>query len=196
MKKIDRRPLATTILGLIIVLGLIPLGLAAQTGTSTETAKAGDGFEPQPFTLAQMSSLPATRFDDPVYAEAAQSFIPPLPPLDVIGRGGFGDVAFKSTLALNLALNVADFFSTREALSRQGVSEGNPFMKKLVKSPFLFAGVKLGASALSIFLLDRIYKKNKTLGWVMTTITNSLLSYVVANNMRMIATHKVVTGAK
>ena len=63
-------------------------------------------------------------------------------------------------------------------------------MKGLVKSPLLFAGVKLGVSAISIFLLDRIYQKNKTLGWIMTTITNSVMGYVVANNMRVIAAHK------
>jgi len=190
MKQISRQPISRAILGLLIVLCLVPLCLAAQTGKDSESAKSESGFEPQPFTLTQMSTLPAAKIEDPAYAEAAQAFIPQPPPLDFIGRGSFGDTAFKSSLALNLALNVADFFSTREALSHQGVVEGNPFMKGLVKNPLLFAGVKLGASALSIFLLDRIYKKSKTLGWIMTTITNSVLGYVVANNMRVIAARK------
>jgi hypothetical protein len=190
MNKISRQPISEAILALLVVFCLIPVCLAAQTGKDSESAKSENGFEPQPFTLTQMSTLPAAKIEDPAYAEASPVFIPQPPSLDIIGRGSFGDSAFKSTLAINLALNVADFFSTREALGHQGVVEANPFMKGLVKNPLLFAGVKLGASALSIFLLDRIYKKSKTLGWIMTTITNSVLGYVVANNMRVIAAHK------
>lgn len=190
LKKISRQPILGAILGLLIVLFLVPASLAAQTGKDSESAKTESSFELQPFTLSQMDSLPAAKVEGPFYAEAAQAFIPQLPPMDIIGKGTFGDTAFKSTMALTLALNVADFFSTRAALSHPGVAEANPFMKGLVKSPILFAGVKLGVSALSIFLLDRIYKKNKTLGWVMTTITNSVLGYVVANNLRVIAAHK------
>ena len=190
MNKISRRPIPVAILGLLVVLCLVPLCLAAQTGKDSENARTENSFEPQLFTLKQMDSQPAARFEDPAYAEAAPAFIPQPPSMDIIGRGTFGDAAFKSTLALNLALNVADFFSTRAALIHDGVIEANPFMKGLVKSPLLFAGVKLGASALSIFLLDHIYKKNKTLGWIMTTITNSVLGYVVTNNMRVIAAHK------
>jgi len=190
MRHKSRQPTLRAILGLLIVLCLVPVFLAAQTGKDSEIAKSQNSFELQPFTLSQMSTLPASRIEDPLYAEASPIFIPQPSPLGIIGGGAFGDSVFKSTLALNLALNVADFFSTRAALSHQGVSEANPFMKGLVKSPFLFAGVKLGASAITIFLLDRIYKKNKTLGWIMSTVTNSVLGYVVANNMRVIAAHK------
>jgi len=190
MKRISRKPILGAILGLLVALCLFPVCLAAQTGNDLESAKSESSFEPQSFTLTQMNALPAAKVEDRTYAEASPAFMPQLPPMDIIGGGSFGNSFFKSTLALNLALNAADFFTTREALSHQDVAEANPFMKGLVKSPLLFAGVKLGVSAISIFLLDRIYQKNKTLGWIMTTITNSVMGYVVANNMRVIAAHK------
>jgi hypothetical protein len=34
--------------------------------------------------------------------------------------------------------------------------------------------------------MKALFKKNKTVAWVMTTASNVLLSYVVANNYRLI----------
>jgi hypothetical protein len=34
--------------------------------------------------------------------------------------------------------------------------------------------------------MKSIFKRNKTVAWVMTTASNVLLSYVVANNVRLI----------
>jgi hypothetical protein len=59
-------------------------------------------------------------------------------------------------------------------------------MKPFVKSPTAFAAVKFGTTALSYLSMRAIFKKNKTMAWIMTTASNALLSYVVANNMRLI----------
>jgi hypothetical protein len=34
--------------------------------------------------------------------------------------------------------------------------------------------------------MKALFKKNKTVAWIMTTASNALLSYVVANNYRLI----------
>jgi len=59
-------------------------------------------------------------------------------------------------------------------------------MKPFVKNPAAFAAVKFGTTALSYLSMRAIFKKNKTMAWIMTTASNALLSYVVANNMRLV----------
>jgi hypothetical protein len=93
---------------------------------------------------------------------------------------------FNSSLIAMTALNIADYLSTKKALTMPGLEEGNPMMKPFVKNPYLFAVVKGGISALSYFSMKSLYKRDKKVAWVMTTISNFLLSYVVANNMRLI----------
>jgi hypothetical protein len=85
-----------------------------------------------------------------------------------------------------LGLNVADYVSTRQALKYPGLAETNPLMRPFVKSPAAFAAVKFGTTALSYLSMKAIFKRNRTVAWVMTTATNALLSYAVANNYRLI----------
>jgi len=97
-----------------------------------------------------------------------------------------GKALFDASLVLMVGLNIADYFSTREALKYPGLTETNPLMKPFVKSPAAFAAIKLGTTALSYWSMKAIFKRNKMVAWVMTTASNVLLSYVVANNMRLI----------
>ncbi|MCK7491935.1 MAG: DUF5658 family protein [Comamonadaceae bacterium] len=85
-----------------------------------------------------------------------------------------------------VGLNVADYISTKEALKYPGLTETNPLMKPFVKSPAAFAAIKLGTTALSYWSMKVLFKKNRTMAWIMTTASNALLSYVVANNYRLI----------
>jgi hypothetical protein len=93
---------------------------------------------------------------------------------------------FTSSLITFTALNVADYFSTREALKYPGLEEGNPLMKPFVKNPYAFAAVKLSISTLSYYSMKSLFKKNKRMAWVMSLASNLALSYIVANNFRMI----------
>jgi len=94
---------------------------------------------------------------------------------------------FTSSLVAMAALNVADYLSTRQALKFPGLQEGNPLMKPFMKSPTLFAAVKAGTTALSLWGMNKMFRKgNKTTAWVLTMASNFILSYVVSNNMRLI----------
>jgi hypothetical protein len=84
------------------------------------------------------------------------------------------------------ALNIADVVTTTQALKHDGLTEGNPVMKPFAKNVYLFTAVKLGISALNYHLLKKLHKKNKTLAWVLSMTANLVMSYVVANNVRMI----------
>jgi len=119
-------------------------------------------------------AAPAPRFQAPA---ALPAFRPPV---------RSGKALFDANLVLMVGLNIADYISTREALKYPGLTETNPLMKPFVKSPAAFAAIKAGTTVLTYWSMKSIFKRNKTVAWVMTTASNVLLSYVVANNVRMI----------
>jgi hypothetical protein len=96
-----------------------------------------------------------------------------------------GDALFNANLATMVALNVADYFSTRACLEHAGLQEGNPLMKPFVKSPIAFAAAKIGITAVSFFAMKSLYKKNKPLAWIVSFASNLALSYVVSNNIHL-----------
>jgi len=103
----------------------------------------------------------------------------------------FEKTLFTSQLVAMAALNVADYLTTKSALKHPGLQEGNPMMKPFVKNAVLFAAVKAGTTVLSIWGMKSLRKRDKTTAWVVTTASNFLLSYVVANNMRLIQRAKL-----
>jgi hypothetical protein len=131
---------------------------------------------PGPMLLLSDDALaaPAPSFRAPA---ALPVFRPPVRP---------GKALFDANLVLMVGLNVADYVSTREALKYPGLTETNPLMKPFVKSPAAFAAVKAGTTVLTYWSMKSIFKRNKTVAWIMTTASNALLSYVVANNIRLI----------
>ncbi|MBN2265774.1 MAG: hypothetical protein JW775_08175 [Candidatus Aminicenantes bacterium] len=148
------------------------------------------GLQPSAFVLPDPLPEPALTLMAPPAIEPARELARRLvapPRLPGLGpRPGSGKALFEANLVLMVGLNIADYLSTREALKYPGLTEVNPLMKPFVKSPAAFAAVKFGTTALSYVSMKAIFKRNKTVAWVMTTASNALLSYVVANNMRLI----------
>jgi len=134
--------------------------------------------EPVPLALEALIVEPAAVLPSQLVTR------PRLPSLRPSGRSG--KAFFEANLVLMVGLNVADYFSTREALKYPGLTESNPLMKPFVKSPAAFAAAKLGTTALTYVSMKVLFKRNKTMAWIMTTASNALLSYVVANNMRLV----------
>lgn len=135
---------------------------------------------------AQVMNLAAPMSGSPAPVPAS-SF-----PINIVRPQGFGGDRlekglFTASLGAMVALNVADYLSTRQALKSSGLSEGNPLMKPFVKNPFVFAAVKGGITVLSVWSINKLFKRNRKMAWVMTTVSNFVLSYVVANNMRLIS---------
>jgi hypothetical protein len=97
-----------------------------------------------------------------------------------------GDAAFDATILSLVALNVADYLSTRECLKYPGLSEGNPLMKPFVKDAGLFAAVKGGLTVLSAIGTKAVYKRSKPLGWIVSLASNAALAYAVSNNYRLL----------
>ena len=93
---------------------------------------------------------------------------------------------FTASLVSILALNVADYISTRKALKFEGVSEGNSFLKPFVNNDLAFFAVKMGLTAGNHYLMQKLHKSNKTLAWIVSIASNFILSYVVVNNFKII----------
>lgn len=137
---------------------------------------------PAPSSYAVSASHPQADFSPRnVVAKYSPSYLRP-----EIGFRTVGDRLFDVSIYSLIALNIADYVSTREALRLPGLQEGNPLLKSIVKSPAAFAAVKIGVSAVSYLSLKGLYKKNKAMAWVVSLASNFAMSYVVSNNMRLI----------
>lgn len=147
-------------------------------------------LQPSSFALPDPLPEPAPALLEPLAVEPARTLTlqlvapPRLPSFGPKLRSG--KALFDANLVLMVGLNVADYISTREALKYPGLTEINPLMKPFVKSPAAFAAIKLGTTVLSYASMKTLFKRNKTMAWIMTTASNALLSYVVANNMVLI----------
>lgn len=192
MKKGQSKVILGSLLALLAFLFFFQSVLCAETGETS-----GERLETSPslpeFSLKPVDTLEPVPVDNQAFGAPAPQITPQFLPPGFGGGASFGDAAFKSTLAAAFALNVADYFLTREALKYQG-REGNPMMKGIVTNPYLFAAVKIGASAVSVFLLDTIYKKSKVLGWVLTTAVNSAMTCVVLHNAGAVQQLKARAG--
>ncbi|HOW86052.1 MAG TPA: DUF5658 family protein [Candidatus Aminicenantes bacterium] len=139
---------------------------------------------PTPLAAPLPAVLEVLTVEPPAPLPAQMGLTPRLPSLQRNYRPG--KAFFEANLIIMLGLNVADYVSTREALKYPGLTETNPLMKPFVNSPAAFAAIKFGTTALSYVSMKFLFKRNRTMAWIMTTATNALLSYVVANNYRQI----------
>lgn len=141
-------------------------------------------LSPQPSRGEKVSGIPPTNlipesieFSPVVYGYVEQK---------IKIRGKIENSLFTTSLLTFAALNVADYFSTREALKCPGFRERNPLIKPFVKNPFAFAAVKLSLSAFSYYNIKSIYKKDKKLAWILSAVSNIIVSYAVLNNIQQI----------
>jgi len=95
-------------------------------------------------------------------------------------------ILYTSSLITLTCLNIADYYTTVKALKYEGLDETNPLMKPFTKSTLLYTTVKLSLTAYNYYFLKNLYKKDKTLAWAVSLVTNFALSYVVANNLKNI----------
>ena len=147
-------------------------------------------------TIVNTAGIPASSLSLPGILPMATPAAPPAPKINFDPQREFGgffrgekleSALFTSSLVAMTALNVADYLSTRQALKFSGLQEGNPLMKPFVKNPALFAAVKAGTTALSVWGINKMFRKgNRTTAWALTMASNFILSYVVSNNMRLI----------
>jgi len=165
--------------------------LAALCGFVCASTPASETIMPTAITPAAVIYL--AEVSSPVFliAEPPAAVAAPSPAIQTAvpafrNPGGFSKGFFEANLIAMVGLNVADYISTRQALKYPGLEEANPLMKPFVKNPAVFAAFKVGTTALTYWSFRTLFKRNRTVAWVLTTATNALLSVVVANNLNHI----------
>ncbi len=93
---------------------------------------------------------------------------------------------YTTSLITLIALNTADYFTTIKAAQYKELKEINPIMRPFVKNPSLYLVIKLGVNAYAYYAMQKLYRKNKKLAWLMSVLTNVALSYIVLNNILQI----------
>jgi hypothetical protein len=83
------------------------------------------------------------------------------------------------------ALQIMDVVSTRRALNA-GLTEANTAMRGVVDRPLAVAAVKAGATATTIYLVNRIARKNRAAAILTMVAINSAYSFVVVRNIRAV----------
>jgi hypothetical protein len=105
-------------------------------------------------------------------------------------RAGFWTAAesglFTASLASFAAMNVADFFLTREAMKYPSISETNPLIRPIVKNDFTFGLYKAGYIALNSYFLNRLHGSDKPLAWALSLASNLLISLAVSHNIQQL----------
>lgn len=83
------------------------------------------------------------------------------------------------------ALQGADLISTRAALKRGG-REANPFMAGLAGNVAAFTSVKIGTAVGTIYLAEKLRKKNPHVAVALMAALNATYAIVVWNNYRVL----------
>jgi hypothetical protein len=178
-----------TIIILAFFLSWSPNLMAADTN-SDAPSQIASAINISTFTLIS-EPLPARNLQlpfQPTINTKPQQPITPTPQINTkpLRLDKVESALYNTSLITLVALNAADYFSTREALKHEGLSEGNPLMKPFVKNDLTFAAVKLGLTIGNHIFMKNLYRKNKTLAWALSIASNFAMSYVVSHNLKMI----------
>ena len=84
--------------------------------------------------------------------------------------------------AMHLSLHGLDVHSTLQARER-GHREANPLLRNVTSGQMI--GAKLASSAASVWIAERLWKKNRPAAIVLMAAVNVGLAAVVANNYRI-----------
>jgi hypothetical protein len=129
----------------------------------------GDAREPVDQPAAPLAGARAPRV-----TPLARQLVPPRPALLVPLYAGF------------VALQAADVITTFRALD-QGAVEGNPVMGGVVRNRAAFVAMKAGMTVGTLWMSEKLWKKNRVAAVVMLSAFNIGYALVVAHNARVIA---------
>ncbi|MEW6320171.1 MAG: DUF5658 family protein [Acidobacteriota bacterium] len=94
--------------------------------------------------------------------------------------------ALPALYASVVGLNVMDFVTTRQGLAA-GAVEANPMMRGVVGNSAAFIAVKAASAATSIWMAERLWKKNRAAAIATMVVVNSGLAAVVAHNRSVLS---------
>jgi hypothetical protein len=83
-----------------------------------------------------------------------------------------------------VALQIADVASTRRALEAGG-REANPIVRGLADNTAAMLAIKAAATAGTIYLVERLWRKNRTAAVLLMAALNGTYAAIVAHNHRV-----------
>jgi len=95
-----------------------------------------------------------------------------------------GGMGMMSLYASTVALQALDLHSTATALNR-GAAEGNPLMRGVTSNKALFYTTKAAMAASTIFVANRIAKRNKPAAMIFLAAVNSVYAGIVMHNYKV-----------
>lgn len=97
-----------------------------------------------------------------------------------------GDNLFTASTMTLIALNIADYISTKQALKYDILEEANPFMKPFAENDLALAAVKIGLTVGNHYLMRSMFRRHKKTAWVLSLVSNALMTAIVVNNFQQI----------
>ncbi len=92
--------------------------------------------------------------------------------------------ALASLYVSYATLQVLDATSTFKALEN-GAVEANPLLKGVASNRGAMLAVKAGATAATLYLTERLWKKNRTAAIALMVCANSAYAAIVTHNYRL-----------
>ena len=93
---------------------------------------------------------------------------------------------FTASLVSFVGLNIADYITTRKVLQQVGQEGVNPIFRPFTKNDFAFAVFKLGTTLMSCISIWSLHDTDKPMAWVLSLISNFLVSYALAYNLEQL----------
>lgn len=123
-----------------------------------------------------------------VFPLTASRWVADTPAEGPVRRSPFGrESRGKAISSLYVSLGVLqamDVYTTMSALNK-GAREANPMMAGVAGSPGGLVAAKVAATAGTILLAERVWKKNRVAAIGLLAALNSVTAIVVANNMNV-----------
>jgi hypothetical protein len=117
-------------------------------------------------------------FDGP--AGISRNFRPPS------GWAVLENSLFAASLLSFVGLNIVDYLTTQKIVGELGAEAVSPLFRPLVKNEYAFAVFKIGLTLMSCLSLQSLHDTDKPMAWVLSLLSNFLMSYAVAYNLEQL----------
>ncbi|MGB9006143.1 MAG: hypothetical protein WCB96_10500 [Candidatus Aminicenantales bacterium] len=93
---------------------------------------------------------------------------------------------FTASLLSFVGLNIVDYLTTKKIVKELGLEAVSPLFRPLVKNDYAFAAFKIGLTLMSCLSFQSIHDTDKPMAWVLSLLSNFLVSYAVAYNLEQL----------
>lgn len=171
-----RAPFGSHVPSRALLAGVVVLACAWPHAASAQHGP----FEPPALVNASLAALLSTPGP---FGRSVPPRVGTVAPLDVESRPPRRPAALPALYVSFAVLQGLDAHSTLTGVGAGG-REVNPAVKGLVAQPVSFVGAKIAATAGTLFLTERLWKKHRFAAVVLMVAVNATYAAIVAHNYR------------